>query len=88
MTRAAARAAAEDMATRLMQRFGDDVSNLTYGWKGDLFELSGRILIGNITATLEVADTELRLEATGVPFFLEGRARKWIDRWFDENWPE
>ena len=71
----------------LMDRFAGSVSNPKVDWHNDTAEFSGRVLMLNIQGTLRISDEELVLNVDGIPFWGQGKARRQIEMWLDENLP-
>ena len=52
----------ETLLPSLLERFGDSVSDVEHGWRGDDLEFSFRALGLSIMGTASISDTELILD--------------------------
>ena len=86
MARQEAKDTVDALLPTLVQRHGDSMSNPKGEWKGDLFNFSFEARGFKIKGTLEVTDTQVKLDAKlpllASPF--EGMIRSNIERELDQ----
>jgi hypothetical protein len=80
--RAAARDRLEKGLSQLKARFGDKVTSVDERWTGDHLDLAIKALSQSVSATLDVAETEVRVEVQ-LPWLLATiaeKAKRYIER--------
>ena len=76
---------------RLLDRFGAQVSNHRYSWRGDTLEFSFRAAGANLEGTLHVSERDVEI-VVGLPLrfrlfqgAIENEMRQWCDRVFSRT---
>ena len=76
----------ESQVPRLVERFGQSVSNPTYRWQEDTLTFRFQAVGADLKGTLEVTETELVLDMS-IPFrfkLFEGNIKSKAKVWCDE----
>ena len=87
MSKQRAKETVQALLPELMSSFGGSVSDPSVNWNQDTAEFSGRVLMLNIQGTLRITDEELILNVDGIPFWVQGKARRHIESWLEKNLP-
>ena len=90
-TKQGARETIVEEMPKLLQRFGGQVSNARYSWRGDRLEFSFRAFGADLKGAVHVKESDVEVEV-GIPFRfrlfqgrIEDEVREWCDRVFRQS---